>query len=333
MKRTSYFLDYALISAIDTLNSYASNMRVISEQGQLDAIIDENGFVNESIALIPNFEDEIIDAQKLRGVNGTLVVGGLGVVNFSKKQGNKPQSNLLAKIKPPKEVKPLDIFIRDGLVLYGYGDINLNLLRPLKYLMIVNHVGDININLPKSLQDNSVERVTLGWSAPNTKINITGINNISNLEMICNKADIRLPDTVSADFVNIEGNFYPMRLPIQRASAINIELNEYGTYLRDLREVTNILRIYHNKMHERSSGYPRGAYVDLNSLKKCNNMQCMYNDYVNIKNLEECSTQFICRNEKVYSDIFKDQFCTKPVKQELEQQENDIRTYYNEIHL
>ena len=88
MKRTSYFLGYALISAIDTLNNYASNMRVISEQGQLDAIIDENGFVNESIALIPNFEDEIIDAQKLRGVNGTLVVGGLGVVNFSKKQGN-----------------------------------------------------------------------------------------------------------------------------------------------------------------------------------------------------------------------------------------------------
>lgn len=332
MRHTKYFLDYALISAIDRLNNFATNMRVISDQEQLDAITNKNGFVNESIALIPNFEDEVIDASNIRGINGSLVIGGLGAVMFSKPQESKPQSKLFAKLNPIQEITPKGLYIRGGLILYGYGDINLNLLRSLDYLMIVNHVGNININLPKPTQ-NKVERVTVGWSAPNTQINLTGFDEVGNLEIFCNKADIRLPNTVLADFVNIEGNFCPIRLPVQKASAVNIELNEYGTYLRDLHEVTNILRIYRNKMHERSIGYPRGAYVDLNSLRKCNNMQCMHNDYINIKNLKECGTEFICRNEKVYSDIFKDKFCTKPTKQELIERENAIRTYYERMHL
>ena len=324
MRRTKYFLEYALISAIDTLNNYACKMKVISEQEQLDAILDKNGFVNESIAIVPNFEDEVIDARELRGVNGTLLVGGVGEVVFS-----TPKVSTSRKAKQGAHT----IFIRDGLLLYGFGDVNFNLIRPLKYLMVVNHIGDVNLNFPKLPQLNNVERVTLGWSAPNKKINITGIDNIGNLEMFCNKADIKLTDIVSADFVNIEGNFTPIHLPIQRASAVNIELNEYGTYLRDLREVTNILRIYRNKMYARSIGYPRGAYVDLNSLKKCNNMQCMHNDYVNIKHLEECGTQFILHNERVYSDIFKDQLCAKPTAQELKQRENDITAYYEQMHI
>ena len=307
MRVNKYYNTDMLLRVIYRLNDRASTMNILYDQVDFDNALDSKGILNGDYAFSPMCEDDVIDAEGLRAVNGSLFIGGLG------------------RVKLPKQV----MYVRGGLVLFGYGDVELSLYKAPDYLLIADHVGNVDINC---LEAGACSQISVGWSIARSKINICGIESTNLCEILFNKGDIRMPDLIKAQDIVITGNWTPINLGVRSAKNVQIELNEYGVYLRKLEEIENSLRINRNRRAEVMPMYPRGAYVDLSNLQKCKNIQCIKNDYINIRNLKDYETEFLLQNQHIYSDILKDQFCAKPTKHEIKERENAIKDYFAEMH-
>ena len=308
MRVNKYYGTDMQLRVIYKLNKRASTMNIIYDQQDFDKALNSKGILDGDYAFSPMCEGDVIDASALRAVNGSLFVGGVGVV-----------------ILPSQAA-----YIRDGLVLFGYGNVDLNLIKAPEYINIIDHVGNVNINCIKK---DTCSQISIGWSVARSKTRICGIESADLCEILFNKGDIRMPDLTKVRDVAIMGNWTPIDLNLHSAKNVQIELNEYGVYLRDLEEVENSLRVYRNMRADVSPMYPRGAYINLPKLKKCKNIQCIRNDYINIKNLVDYDTEFLLQNQHIYSDCLTDKFCAKPTKREIQERENAIKDYYTEMHI
>ncbi len=276
MNYSTFVRDVLKNRTVEKLKHYAEKINIISSQEELFEKV-QNGILIGDYYLCPS-ADEIIDASKLLCVGGNLVVGGEGIVKLPK----------------------TPFAVGGNIFLFGRGDVDLKLIEPPVSIIIAGHNGDVNISVLPNDYPNVLFGASVSWVAVNHKVVVKGVEHVtSNFDVMFNRGDVRFPDVKSVDNAVLYNNWQPLMFYFESANNLRVEQNQESVNLSRLKNVTGDVFVNQNKAEKITKYNPRGAYVNLSHLRKCKELNCVDNDFVNLNLLEitpECKVE---RNKKI----------------------------------